>query len=255
MKQLIYLLVILTALGLFACAGEDNPDVDTTPPVNPTLIPHLGDWGDPPVWYDSTLVVLNESTNGLDTVPEGNWIRLTWKPFIDTDLSHIKIYRFDEVNTNPVLIDSIMSNSTEYLDSKTQLEERTIYSYFIDLVDAAGNEARSDTVSYGLLSKCILTGPDNNASVIPGHITFSWDVSGTVSKCRVIVMDENYNYIWHNDWVSAFPEDPEEMVFPVNLAQQHSGQTLRWRVDALDWSETLQDYMGSESQERVFHIQ
>lgn len=247
------LLGILILLG--SCAGEDDPDHDTTPPVNPVLIPHLGDWGDPPRVYDGNTIVLNDDVNGLDTVPDGNWIRLSWKPFIDTDLSHIKIYRYSEVEPTPVLIDSIMANRQNYLDSGQQLNERTIYSYFMDLVDFSGNTARSDTVSYGLLAKCVLTEPEDNAVVVPGGITFKWDVSGNVSKCRVLVLDEDNNYVWHQDWFSAFPEDPPEMIFPVNIAQAHSGEMLRWRVDAFDRDETLQDFLGSESLERTIYIQ
>ncbi|PKN74213.1 MAG: hypothetical protein CVU49_09370 [Candidatus Cloacimonetes bacterium HGW-Cloacimonetes-2] len=250
MKNLLILTVLAVALlGMVACAGEDNPDTDNIPPVPPTLIPHLGDTG------DNYTFVLTEENNGLDTVPEGNWIRVTWNPFIDTDLSHIKIYRYDNINPVPALIDSIMANRVEYLDSRSQLEERVIYSYFIDLVDTSGNSARSDTVSYGLLAKSMLIGPDNNATVAPGNITFSWNRSGFASKFRVLVWDENYNYVWHQDLVVSAEEDPLWIIFPVNLAQEHSGESLRWRVDSFDWDEELQGFMGSESQERIMHIQ
>jgi hypothetical protein len=42
---------------------------------------------------------------------------------------------------------------------------------------------------------------------------------------------------------------------PINYATQYSGQTLRWRVDSFDWDEEMQAYMGSESYERIVHIQ
>jgi hypothetical protein len=55
--------------------------------------------------------------------------------------------------------------------------------------------------------------------------------------------------------VVSAEEDPLSIIFPVNLAQLHSGETLRWRVDSFDWDEELQGFMGSESQERIMHIQ
>ncbi len=245
------LLSLFIIISLMGCSGEDEPDHDTIPPVAPVLVPHLADVGDnftmnPP---------LSEENNGIDTVPDGNWLRVMWEPFVDTDLSHVKIYRFDDLNTEPVLIDSIMANRSSYLDSKQQLQERVVYSYFIDLVDTSGNSARSDTVSYGLLAKSLLIAPENNATVIPGQIAFSFNRSGYVSKCRVVVMDENYDYIWHQDLNISVEEDPLEIVFPVNMANDYRGRSLRWRVDTFDWSEELQGFMGSESPERVMHIQ
>lgn len=242
---------LILILGLTACSGEDNPDMDTTPPVAPTLIPHLGDVGD----NLPGGIVLTEENNGIDTVPDGNWIRIMWAPFVDTDLSHVKIYRYDSINTEPVVIDSIIANRSSYLDSRQQLQERLVYSYFIDLVDTSGNSARSDTVSYGLLAKSLLIGPENNATVFPGQIRFQFNRSGFVSSCRVIVMDENYDYVWHQNLDISAEEDPLEFVFPVNLAQQYQGRSLRWRIDTFDWSADMQGFMGSESFERVMHIQ
>ncbi|MDZ4183028.1 MAG: hypothetical protein U1B83_09140, partial [Candidatus Cloacimonadaceae bacterium] len=87
MKYALYLVLLLTMIGLLSCAGEDDPDKDKIPPYPPTLIPHLGDTGDPPVFYEGQWIVLNDENNGIDTVPDGNWIRIPWIPFIDTDLS------------------------------------------------------------------------------------------------------------------------------------------------------------------------
>lgn len=242
---------VMLILAMTACSGEDNPDTDTTPPVAPTMIKHLGDVGD---GFNGGFT-LTDDNNGIDTVPDGDWIKVMWAPFVDTDLSHVKIWRYDSINTEPVLVDSIIANRTSYLDSKQQLQERLIYSYFIDLVDTAGNSARSDTVSYGLLAKSLLIAPENNATVYPGQIAFSWNRSGFVSTCRVIVWDENNNYVWHQDLVVSAEEDPLQILFPVNLAQEYQGRSLRWRVDTFDRSEELQGFLGSESLERVMHIQ
>jgi hypothetical protein len=43
--------------------------------------------------------VLTDDNNGIDAVPDGNWIKLSWDPFIDNDLSHLKIYRYSDIDT------------------------------------------------------------------------------------------------------------------------------------------------------------
>jgi hypothetical protein len=255
----IFLLTLAVVLLLGAsCAGNDHIDKDTIPPINPTLIPHLGDTGDPPTTHLGQPIIINDENNGIDTVPDGDWIRVVWDPFKDTDLSHLKIYRFDEFNTDPVQIDSLSASTLHFLDTDSQLTERVWYSYFIDLVDSSGNTSRSDTVSYALLSKSILLTPENNDTVSPDPLTgvkFTWDNSGFASMYRLVIFDELSNYVWHQDLVVSFDTELLEIKLPTNLANEYSGQSLRWRIDSFDWDETMQKYMGSESEERIVHIQ
>lgn len=259
MKKILFIGMLAATLLLAACAGTDQDEEDTTPPIPPVLLPHLGDTGDPPVMYEGQTVYLNDENNGIDTVPDGNWIRLSWNPFKDTDLSHVKIWRYSNFDAEPVLIDSISAAEDYYLDTDNQLTERVWYSYFIDLVDLAGNESRSDTTAYALLSKSLLLTPENGATIAPlsnpPDAKFSWNRSGTAGKFRLLLMDENYNYIWHQDLYVALEVDPLTISMPINYATQYSGQTLRWRVDSFDWDEEMQAYMGSESYERIVHIQ
>jgi len=260
MKKIMKLSVavaVLMMMLLTSCAGEDETDKDTDPPFPATLIPHLGDTGDPPTDYYNTPqpVVLSEENNGIDAVPDGDWIRLTWLPFIDTDLSHMNIWRYDEYNPEPVLVDTKPTNIEQFLDSNSSLQIGTRYSYYIDLVDFSGNSSTSDTVSYALLSKVILVAPANNTTVTPGNINFTWNRSGFASKFRAMVFDENHNYIWHQDLVVSFEEDPLSISFPVNTAQEYSGRSLFWRIDSFETDDELGIYIGSESYEWIMHIQ
>lgn len=258
MKRHIFALVLfslLTALLVTACAGEDKKSVDTQAPAPPSLVRHLGDTGDLPIEYNGAELVFTEENNGIDAVPDGNWIRVSWKPFIDNDVSHVHIWRFDEYNTEPELIDNIPANSRQYVDSKEQLNIGTRYSYFIDLFDFSGNSSRSDTVSYALLSKVNLISPANNALVSTTDIDLTWQRSGFASKYRAIVFDEDYKYVWHQDIVVSFEEDIMHLPFPTNLASEHSGESLYWRVDSFEWDSELEMEVGSESGERIIHIQ
>ncbi len=255
MRQLILLGMLALILILSACAGKDPDEEDKVPPIPPVLTPHLGDTGDPPVLYEGQTIILNDDNNGIDTVPDGNWIRVGWNPFKDTDLSHVKIWRYDSFNNEPTLIDSIAATADYYLDTDNQLTERVWYSYFVDLVDLAGNVSRSDTTSYALLSKSLLLSPANGVTISPLDAKFSWNRSGTAGKFRLLLMDENYDYVWHGDLDVSMEVDPLSISMPTNIASEYSGQSLRWRVDSFDWDAGMQGFIGSESFERIVHIQ
>jgi hypothetical protein len=254
-RKLLIVMAIFAMIVLTACAGTEENEDDTIPPITPVLTPHLGDTGDPPVAYEGQPVILSEDNNGIDAVPDGDWIKMVWDPFKDTDLSHVKIYRFSNFDPEPVLIDSISSSEDYYLDTGDDITERVFYSYFIDLVDQAGNASRSDTTTYSLLSKAILLTPENNATISPISAEFKWNRSGTAAKYRLVVWDENYQYVWHQDLVTALEEDPLSIIMPNNIAAEYSGRSLRWRVDSFDTEDGIVFNMGSESYERIVHIQ
>ena len=246
-------ILVLTVL-LISCSGTDKPEEDTTPPFPPTMIPHLGDVGDPPTNYYGQSAIITDDNNGIDSVADGNWIRIAWRPFIDEDLNLVRIWRFDEFNTTPVQIDSIAPTNDYYLDSRDQLPERIWYSYFIDIVDFAGNTARSDTVSYALLAKPVLLDPPNGATISPVGARVYWNSSGFASIYRLVLFDSNHNYLWHQDLPTAM-EEQLFMDIPVNLLSGHSGEGIYWRIDSFDWDEERQQYLGAESLERIFYIQ
>jgi len=254
MKYLIYLLLGLSLLGFVACSGEDNEGNDTTPPATPVLIHHRGDVGDAPVLIGETMVALTDENNGIDTVPEGQWIKLSWDPFIDNDLSHLKVYRFSDIDAEAQEIANIPANAISYLD-QGPLVERIWYSYYIELFDASGNSAVSDTVSYAVLAKTNLLSPANGATVSTSGLRFEWEIADDrTGFYRVLVWRENNELIWNNDLDFATEENPLWMPFPVLSPPEPSGSTLRWRVDYFDWDEDHQMYKGSESNERIFHI-
>jgi hypothetical protein len=255
MKKNMLLFFIIAAIILTGCSGKDESEKDKIPPIPPDLIHHLGDTGDPPVDYEGQSVVLNEDNNGIDAVPDGDWIRVLWAPFKDIDLSHIKVFRFSSFNPDPVFMDSISASAHYYLDTDNNLIERVWYSYFIDLIDLAGNVSRSDTTSYALLPKSMLISPADNSLVSPYDMSFQWQRIGSVGKFRIVFFDEYYNYVWHEDITTNLENEYFEVLdFPVNIAQQYAGQSLRWRVDSFEYDADKEEYMGSESNERIIHI-
>jgi len=256
MKTILYLILCFVLLSTLSCSGDDPLDSDSVPPAQPTLRPHLGDTGDPPVDWNGLNITLNDDNNGIDTVSEGDFIRVPWEPFIDTDLSHVKVFRFSNHNAEPVEIASNVSPSARhYLDTDNQLQERVWYSYFIHLYDSSGNYSISDTVSYALLSKCLLDYPANNQIVPLLNLKLRWTSDGVgASSFRVLLWNEENELIYHQDIYIAVPEDIYEVWVPANLVV-NSGDVIRWRVDAFDDDFGYNIKMGSESQERVFIIQ
>ena len=253
---MIITLLICTVL-LLSCSGKDKLTVDKDPPAAPILLPHLGDLGD---ITDNTMH-WNDDNNGIDAVPDDNWLRISWDHLLDSDLDYIKIFRFDEFNPVPALIDTMQYDPGKdyFLDSKTSLSTNVRYSYYIEVVDNAGNSAQSDTVSYSLLSKQILVSPGIDETVNPSNVSFQWQKSGNVSWFRLLVftnpedVDEERQYLWSQDVQVDTEVDFFEVIWPNNPPQQYTGK-ISWRVDAFDWDSELQIFIGSESNERPAYL-
>lgn len=250
--RIIGLLTLLCILVLTGCSGKDKLTVDKTPPLPAVMIPHSGDAGDHPIGN----VLPDDENNGIDAVPDGNWIRISWQHLLDSDLDYLKIYRYDDITAYPELIDSIAANQEFYVDSRNQLSTNVRYSYFIESIDNAGNSTRSDTVSYKLLSKQIQDSPAAEMTLTNQNLGFSWQKSGFVSIFRILLFDQNHNYVWHRDINVAAEGDFYNVTLPVTIATDplYIGQPMYWRVDAFDWDSELEMFIGSESSERVVYF-
>ncbi len=251
-------MIVLALLLLFGCSGEDNPDIDTTPPTRPVMIPHLGGPGDPEIYLNNAWVELTDHNNGIDTVPDGNMMRIMWEPFIDTDLSHLNIYRYSDVQPDSVMVDQIAANYNDYLD-RGPLTERIWYSYYIELFDANGNSAISDTVSYALLAKPYLLNPANGAAVNVTNLDFVWNkADDQTGFYRVLLWNQDRKLLWHQDLYVSTEDNPLTMSFPVIVDEDNpiqSGDLLYWRVDYFDYDDLHEMNMGSKSEERYLFVQ
>lgn len=256
MRNLI--LCVLCFIALFACSGHDKITVDDTPPITPELIPHIGDLWDP-ANPDYQNIIPTDDNNGIDAVPDGDWIKISWNHFLDTDIDYVKIYRFDN-NPNDVIHPTTMIDSIQYdplkdyyIDSKAPLQTNIHYSYFIKVVDEAGNSSTSNTVTYSLLSKQILVSPQINSVVNPTNVSFNWQKSGIVTKYRILVFDENHENLWAQDVPVTDEGDYFNAIWP-NYPQQYTGSYIYWRVDAFEWDSDLGIFIGSESNENIVYL-
>jgi len=232
------LFVLLIPVILINCSGKETFAVDTTPPDPVILIPHLGDTGDN-ILVGGVLV--NDDNNGIDTVPDNNWIRLQWQTVIDPDLSYIKIFRYGDYAPTPVDIDSLSRaqiNLNEYLDNRLHLQPNAFgqkWSYYIQGYDLAGNHSVSDTVSYKLLEKPLLLSPGDFEQIsYSDPVIFQWWKTGDSLHFRVLIFDSDNNHLWHSDFF--IDSDTEEDI----LTFQYDGPSLEvydmiiWRIDSFD---------------------
>ncbi len=249
------LITILGILLLLGCSGKDRITVDKIPPVSPIMIPHLGDTGDGFVQHNNQTIYLNEDNNGIDAVPDEDWFQISWEHLLDTDLDYIRIFRFDNIYNQPMLIDSVKySNIDYYIDDTDTLFTHRKYSYFIEAIDQSGNSAVSDTVTYALISKQILTSPAYDEVTDPSNLTFEWQKSGFVSKFRLLIFDYNHEEYWHYDIDVAFEPDFFSVAAPVGLFEEYESDHIYWRVDAFDTDYELDILIGSESNERRLYL-
>jgi len=264
------LLLVVLALLFLGCT--ENTTGNNNPPWKPKLIQHLGNTGDsetatfgfqtPEEWTDVT-VFLNEETNGIDAVPGNDWIKIQWVPFIDSDLDFMRIYRFpltSSTEAEVVLVDSLRIGPDESYEDKSLTQQgfnpvNTEWVYFIEVVGHNGESSVSDSVSYLLLEKPLLTAPvTGTTSSASSELKFSWQVlsGGESSQYRLILFDEDHNYVWHYDETFTYT-DPDvyflEAVYNGDLLEQGN---YYWRVDAL--GEAVDVSSGSESNERLLII-
>ncbi len=252
------IIVTIIPLLLLSCSGKETFGLDTTPPAPVNLIPHLGDTGDL-IYVGGVLV--NDENNGIDTVPDNNWLRIQWYTVQDPDLDYIKIFRFGDYSQE-TFIDSLSRtqvNHNQYLDSSLHLVNpvgQTWY-YYVKGFDIHGNFSVSDTVSYKLLSKPVLLTPADFAEVHPDSLSFQWLKTNDALHYRVLIFDDENNYIWHEDY--HIDENSEEILFMEYRGPNLANDMIIWRVDTLD--DIIYDLdphgismSGAESLERIVYI-
>ncbi len=249
------LFIVLLALFLLNCSGKESFGIDDTPPDPLVMIPHLGDTGDS-IYVNGEQV--NDSNNGIDTVPDNDWIRIQWQSVYDTDLDYIKIYRYGDY-TPATFVDSLTRSQVdtdEYLDSRlhTQNPVGETWHYYVKGYDQYGNYSVSDTVSYRLLQKPMLLAPAHFEQISPQNLTFEWFPTNDSIHYRVLVFDADHNYIWHNEYF--IDEESGDI-----LSLDYIGPSLDnydmifWRVDSFDDVNIDGIAMsGAESYERILYL-
>ncbi len=258
MLKISAIISFIALMMIFGCTGKEVISIDTTPPIPAVLIPHLGDTGDQISGFS-----LNDTNNGIDTVPDGNWIRIQWNSIYDTRLDYVKIFRYGDYLPEPVLVDSLSYtevNLNEYLDRNVQHYNPVgqMWSYYMNTYNKNGYYSVSDTVSYKLIEKPHLIYPDNFADLSVDELEFKWLKTNDALVYRVLLFNNSNEYLWHTDfYIDAESEDILIVNFTGNLSviAPYYNQNLIWRVDSFgDIYDGTVSLSGSESREQFIKL-
>ena len=254
----VILFVCVVPLLFINCSGKETLGVDTTPPERVYLIPHLGDTGDS-IYVNG--IRLNDRNNGIDAVPDNNWLRIQWYPATDPDLDYLKVYRFGD-DAPTTFVDSLSRAqilTNQFVDNRLHLSNPVgqTWFYFVKGYDQFGNFSISDTVSYKLLEKPALISPPDFAQISLSNdvLTFDWFRTNDALQFRVLVFDYNHDYIWHYDYFIDSETTGDILSIDYWGPNLSNYEAIVWRVDSLD-NFTLEgiSMSGAESFERTIYL-
>ncbi len=267
-------IISIFALFIFSCAGEDTLSSSSEPPRKPHLISHLGDTGD--VIADSTTNYYNSNyefeQNGIDAISDGDQIQIQWEPLQDTDIDYFKVYRFqyEDYQADTLhfyeVIDSVdydnnpNKNERTYIDSEPPVEAKLFY--FIEIFNASGLSAISDTVCYKLLPKPVLNFTTNLFNSI-FEVEFSWELDDNISEYRILLFDDDYNLLWQYTPLDFELQNLSEDPIPYSGNSIETPNSLWVRIDAFgsDFDtepingQVYSIHSGSESEEKHVVLQ
>ncbi len=233
--------LILIICTLFFGCGKEEVALDLTPPTTPQFVPRT----------DDTVLV----EQGIDAVPEGDFIRVVWQAVNDEDLAGYRLYRQREDSTflPPALIaDRTLQDLAGlaipfYLDTDTLLAPDPLtgishgYYYWVSAYDQSGNESLLSTPTYyQLMPKANLSSP-----VAQGDsLLLSWSYS-LASIFQVDMFVVRLDSLTGSGWIPFWLQqhalfDPLQVVCPISLA---AGNYL-YQVDVVGSSA---DPSGSEA--------
>lgn len=215
------ILSVSVCILMNGCAQEQIA-VDTTPPGVIAFTPRNP---------DTTLV-----EQGIDAVPDGDYITMSWQASGANDLAGYRLYRRNEdlVGADRVMIAELSKNSLEYEDHDSVIApDQTTglssgFSYWVTAFDASGNESGlSESAYYKLMPK-----PELNEPVLQGDtLSLSWtyDSSQNVDyfAVRLFRLSEGS---WQPFWITV-----HELFYPltVTYTEPLAAGTYRFQVDVV----------------------
>jgi hypothetical protein len=186
---------------------------------------------------------------GIDTVPEGNTIRIEWESSSDENVDVYEIYRNSETEKGKFdkkkfdIIAPVSVPDTFYEDQNLLLNVGYYY-YILAVTDYGSRSEPSDTLNYKLIEKPINLRPDGSVSDTKPE--FSWTDPNNAHYYVIRIM-ENDKMVWLSQLQSDYSERQTIRFNEDHLAAYDSlakGVTYNWRVDVIG----SESHSGSESQ-------
>lgn len=220
-------LFALIALSLFSGCGKEKFAADTEPPAQMQFTPRSAE--------------TDSIETGIDAVPEGNYIYLSWLPSAALDLAGYRLYRMSEDSSEKQIIADGLE-LTEYTDRDANLapNSQTGFSqgfyYWVTALDESSNEsALSAEAYYRLMDKPVLSNP-----VAQGDsLILSWSynhLDPTVTSGFIVRL----NRLESGVWTPIFLENHQEF-FPLTsiFIGPLTAGTYRYQVDVVGATSVL----------------
>ena len=240
--------MFIATLALLFSGCERGSNKDTVAPDPPVVLP--------------ASECTSADEQGIDAIPEWDWIRLEWWVGSEEDLAGYEIYRHREGEAADSLIavlpiEEISGEVAFYEDEDVALQVR--YFYTIKAFDEAKNASTaSDTLTYMLLSKLMPDQPRGDITDRIPEFIFNWgDDPSTIIHYVVKVKDALNTYVWISDpahGIAREYENPGHMVYNVDggaASDSLESGVYFWRVDGVG----SEEYSGSESRWMRFKVQ
>lgn len=191
--------VLGLGLLLIGCAREEIASDQEPPPV-PQFIPRGAD----------TLFV----KQGIDAVPEGDFIDLSWLPSEADDLGGYRIYRRAEDSADVVPPELVVDLTTaqlagdiflSYVDNGDVLfsDSSAGFFYWVSAYDESGNEsAPSESAYFRLMKKADLQAP----LVVADTLQLSWNYTGDPFEVDyfVVRLFRQQGGVWTPFWLYKY---------------------------------------------------
>ncbi len=234
-KSACFLLILSLVFVTFYCEKKINRSGIRPPKV--VMVPAASD--------------TSRIEKGIDTVPEGNAIRIEWIPSDDENVAKYEIHRRSgsAPGVKFARIATVVHPDSFYVDSDLQLKLLVRYFYSIWAVTDDGLlSENSDTLSYMLLEKPTILSP--KAETTDAKPVFLWNDNNQpqVDEYVVRVLDAvSEQAVWISIVRNNYEPGPKSAAYNADQrARQESlavGREYRWRVDARGQGAT-----GSESE-------
>lgn len=213
----LFLLLILIFIN-FSCKSKESPAKERPQPVE--LIPCSAD--------------TSRIESGIDAVPDGDKIHLEWNPNSDVTVSTHEVYRSAVINGTYSKVASV-DIPTRFYDDPVSVNIRYYY-YVLAVSDEGVKSEPSDTLSYKLIFKPEILGPEGDSTVRP---IFIWRDANRASDYVIRVQESGSDaFVWFSKF-QAPQYGPEEQSISFNAdhaAVKDSltmGKVYQWRIDVV----------------------
>ena len=227
-KQMVFCLLFGLLFTIFNCKNEVNTGTIKPSPI--ILIAGLG---------DTSLV-----ERGIDTIPEGDVIRIEWIPSSEGEVNRYRIYRSEENRSGPFIeIGSVSEIDSFFLDYSVSVGKRYYYYVLVQNDDEILSDP-SDTLDYKLIAKA------TNLKTTASADSFSWiDPNDYAAPFYVIRLLEvaSQDMIWFTTIETKY-DNIQSVLYnkdgSANLDSLIIGIDYQWRIDI----KGPEDHCGSESE-------